>query len=466
MPKIVNDNKLNLILTQHGLNRIAEAISDPSVNIEISNIRLGSGNNNEYYTPLESQDSLKGDLGISIPVVEKNLLEDGQTVSFRSIISENIGNIDIREIGLYENYNGVETLFAISTQQPFVKPSIDYGYIISLDYFVFLKVTSMAEVYDQIVLSPEHNLVSETDMETFMTTILFNHGNILNQIGNNSRVIGYDRATQLYEIIRKNQQSVCYTTACKNFGDLNAMLNNSNGVISYWLFDSPQGTKTSYPIVDMSSNRYNLSVSNPNILNSQEYVGLTSTLTFPANDYFYIEDSGISFPNNSYYTFIFALEPLVTSATRTLLAQSDYATNSHVFEIKENSGNSIEVTLFTDKDNYITFRTSPNAVPFNGAHSVVISVNPRKTNTSVIVYINGVRYETTKTITGTYDGLGSSSASIASCIFDPMGNPIDTINAKVGLIAIIKAQISNSNSRIFSLLLEAALGRNPYLNRN
>ena len=130
MTKIVDDKRLNLILTQHGLNRIADALSDPTVTIEITNIRLGSGDNFEYYAPSEYQTELKGDLGISLPVVEKALLEDNLTVSFRSIIPETLGGIDIREIGLYENYNGVETLFAISTQQPIVKPSINFGYVI------------------------------------------------------------------------------------------------------------------------------------------------------------------------------------------------------------------------------------------------------------------------------------------------------------------------------------------------
>ena len=71
MAEIVNNDKLTLILTQYGLNRVAEAMSTPSLNLHLTKIKFGSGNNYEYYTPSEVQTSLKGDLGLEFYIFKK-----------------------------------------------------------------------------------------------------------------------------------------------------------------------------------------------------------------------------------------------------------------------------------------------------------------------------------------------------------------------------------------------------------
>ena len=73
MAEIVNNNKLTLVLTQYGMNRIAEAISNPTVNLNLTKIKFGSGNNYEYYTPSESQTSLKGPLGLEFYIYKKGV---------------------------------------------------------------------------------------------------------------------------------------------------------------------------------------------------------------------------------------------------------------------------------------------------------------------------------------------------------------------------------------------------------
>ena len=198
MAQIVNTDKLNLILTDYGLGRIAEAMKDPTLNIMISKIRVGSGNNHEYYEPSSTQTSLRGDLGFEFFIYDKELLEDGTTISFHTVIPETAGNFDIREVGLYETVNGEDKLFAISTQQPFVKPSTEYFYFINVDYYMFLKSVNFAEIYEQIILDPLHALPTEKDLENLMQTFLFAQGNLIDQIGNNSTIIGYNRATQLH----------------------------------------------------------------------------------------------------------------------------------------------------------------------------------------------------------------------------------------------------------------------------
>ena len=458
MAEIVNDNRLTLILTQHGLNRIAEAILDPTLSIEITNIRLGSGNNYEYYTPSEYQTELMGDLGLSFPVIEKALLEDNVTVSFRAIIPENVGNFDIREVGLYENYNGTETLFAISTQQPFVKPSLNFGYVISIDYYIFLKTVNVAQVYDQIILNPETSLVTDADLEIFMNTILFNHGNMLNQIGNNSRIIGYNRATQLYENIEKNTQTYNYIATYKNYASLLNIQTSESNVLSYWVFDYSRNHGL---IQDLGPNEIDLFGNKSMLSYNKEYIGFMPTLAFTSADYFYTNSTTIKLTEE--FTAIFALEPLNISTTRTLLAQSNYSNNKHAFEIKENSDGSVEMTLFTDSSNYVKFKTTENVIP-NSPHSLIISY-PGISGTTY-AYINGIQYEMSKTMTGTYTGISSQNISTNSCIINNEGNPIETINSKVGIVALIKNSCwTSASARMFTRLLEATMGRNPYLNR-
>ena len=55
---------------------------------------------------------------------------------------------------------------------------------------------------------------------------------------------------------------------------------------------------------------------------------------------------------------------------------------------------------------------------------------------------------------------------ITSYIINSYGETEEYINAKVGLISIIKEKLSNENARLMSLLLCASLGKNPFLGGN
>ena len=92
MTTIVNDNQLILILTEYGLSRIAEAVSNPAMNLNITKIKLGSGRNNEYYEPNPMQEELEGDLGLEFYILDKTLLEDEVTVSFHAVVPESVGS--------------------------------------------------------------------------------------------------------------------------------------------------------------------------------------------------------------------------------------------------------------------------------------------------------------------------------------------------------------------------------------
>ena len=415
MAQIVNTDKLNLILTDYGLGRIAEAVKDPTLNIMITKIKVGNGDNEKYYEPSPIQTSLKGDLGLEFFIYDKELLEDGVTISFHTVIPETAGNFDIREVGLYETVDGEDNLFAISTQQPFVKPSTDYFYFINVDYYIFLKNANFAEIYEQITLDPLHALATEEDFENLMQTFLFAQGNLIDQIGNNSRIIGYNRATQLYEKIIENQKSFSYMALFKNYASLIDALSSVNNVFSYWAFDYSNKKDINNSVMDLSNNGYYLATNKALTDYERIYKGLMSTISFTKEDSFslssqiplnlYNEDKEEDYP----FTMIFALEPLKNNERRTLIAKSNYATSTHSFEINELTDRSLEIKLFSSPNDYLTFTSLPLSIP-TGSHSIVFTFDPEKQK--VIAYINSTKHELLKTETGEYTHINETPGTL------------------------------------------------------
>lgn len=404
MAEIVNDNKLVLILTQYGLSRVAEAMAEPSLNLRLTKIKFGSGNNYEYYIPSEVQTSLKGPIPTAeFYIYKKELLEDNLTVSFYTLIPESIGGFDIREVGLYETINGEDNLFAIGTCQPFVKPTTADNYFIAIDYYIFLKAANFASVYDQISLDSEHALVTEPDLEEMMKTFLFSNANLIQQIGNNSRIIGYNRATQLYEAMEKNKTSFSYLTLYKNYASLLGM-SSTDSIFSFWAFDFSRRLQSQNAIVDLSSNTNYLSTTIPVASLERTYNGFMSMFNMGEANFYLSSSIPVQLFNDStgsdiHFTIAFALNPLTRGVNRTLLAKSNYATNSHTFEFNELSDGSLQVKLFTDASNFLTFTSDTGVVP-QGCHAVIFSYNP--TIREFTTYINSVKVPMRRVETGDY----------------------------------------------------------------
>lgn len=406
MTQIVNNDKLNLILTDYALKRIAEVTENPTATIRITKIRLGNGRNEEYYEPSPLQESLEGDLGLEFYIYNKDLLEDGATVSFHTIIPETVGNFDIREIGLYETTDANEDkLFAISTQQPFVKPSSEDYYFMYIDYYMFIKSVNFAEHYDQIVIDINHAMVTEPDLEEMMRTFLFAQGNLVDQIGNNSRIIGYNRATQLYERLTENRKDFSYLATYKNYASLLDVLESPSNVFSYWIFDYLNRNSFENSIIDLSNNGYYLSSNKSLAEYTRVYNGLMSTLTFSTPNYFTLSSQFLlnlydeETQTDSPFTMIFALEPLEQDTTRTLLAKSNYSSGGHSFEVQELSNNSLRVRLFSDASNYVTYTSAPDTIPFS-PHVVIITYDPQ--TQKMMAFINSKKYQLNKKETGNY----------------------------------------------------------------
>ena len=403
MTQVVNNDKLILKLTDYGLQRIAYAVENPTANLNITKIRIGSGNNFEYYEPSSSQTNLMGDLGYEFYIYTKELLEDGYTICFFTIIPEDVGGFEIREIGLYETYGGEDHLFAIGTQQPFVKPSFDDNYFINIDYYIFLKSQNFSTIYDQITLDVQHALVTEPDLEELMRTFLFAQGNLMVQIGNNSEIIGYDRAAQLYDEIRNNKKTYSYVTLYKNFASLVDNISSTDNIFSYWAFDYSRRKTQTNSIIDVGTHGYALST-NKYINNyPQVFNGFTSMFSFREPDYFKLNPEillNLSDPSTQTdlpFSMIFVVEPLDTTSDRTLIAKSDYSLGAHTIEVSELTDRSIQVKLFSDANNYLTFKTIQNSVPL-GPHAIVTSYNP--VDRTMTFYINSTKYVVTAIQTG------------------------------------------------------------------
>lgn len=420
MATIVNTNPLRLILTRYGLERTTEAIADGTVTLNLGKIKVGSANG-EYYEPTEDQTELYQEIG-EFYVVEKKLLEDGLTVSFHALIPESFGNCDIREVGLYEITDEGDKLFAISTQQPIVKPGTDYNYYIAIDYYMFLKSQNLAEIYDQIVLDPDNQFISEDDLREFMASMLFTQGNLSVQIGKNTHIIGLNRPTQLYEQIEYTRNVIGYSSITGNFATFSDFVNSAN-VLGYWLFDYPGRNMSSFSIADIGSHEYNMSTSSNINLYTRDYYGIVPTLTFQDSEFYYLNPE-TPFPlyntnlgEDSSFTMLFTVAPLDTSEDRTLLAKSNYATGAHVFEVNELATGAVEVKLFSDEYNYMTFTSPSNKIKPDEIHSLIISYN--KDDMSMSGYINGSYLSFTKAVTGDYTHMSEGETYLYGFTFTP-----------------------------------------------
>ena len=311
MAQVVNDtDKLTYILTEYGLKRVTEALTDTTLNIKLTKIKVGDANF-EYYVPQENATELVHPIpNGEFNIIAKELLEDKLTVSLRAFIPENFDNCEIREVGIYETINGEDKLFALSTQQPIVKPSTELYYFSTVDYYAFLKSQNLAEIYDQIVLDPDEQLVSQEQLEELMRTIAFTESNLMEQINGNSRVIGLNRAEQLRQKIETNRNAFGYTTA---YNIYSLMLNavDAESIFGYWLFNYPRRTASTSSVTDISPNRRNLSTNKPINVYNRIFDGIMPVLKFNAPNYFYLNQSEGAVGYNA-ETFTIVGNPTIT----------------------------------------------------------------------------------------------------------------------------------------------------------
>jgi hypothetical protein len=204
--------ELKWVLTEYGKRRITELLSNPTDRIRISVMQIGDNNSGEPGDReyIDENGEYRGKLyhrvGTDIPVYEKGIADDREnTVYFKCVIDENMGGYDICELALFESIDDDLRMFAVGVGEPINKPSISLGYLISVEYTLYIESANLLDVYDRIELDPANEFLKEVDIEEMYKTILYVEGNLADQISHNTHILGLNRAQQLNDEISKTQ---------------------------------------------------------------------------------------------------------------------------------------------------------------------------------------------------------------------------------------------------------------------
>ena len=286
----VTNVKLRWILTQYGKNRINQLLTNPDDKVQISVMHIGrdgSGEPQERETA-DGSGRLYDPINVNIPIVEKGISSEREnTVYFKAMINENMGGYDIAELALYENINGQEKMFAVGVGQAIPKPDIKYGYLMSIEYTLYIESTNLLEVYDQIVLDPNNEFLKQTDIDALYRTILYVEGNLAEQIGKNTHQIGLGRAKELNDLISDTRLKYNSASVASYYSSMVNSVKDLKNIIGFWSFNYTNTYGTVMNIKDFSA--WENYFSTNALLSSyyQEYLGVLSSLKFGSNDYFY-----------------------------------------------------------------------------------------------------------------------------------------------------------------------------------
>ena len=110
----------------------------------------------------------------------------------------------------------------------------------------------------------------------------------------------------------------------------------------------------------------------------------------------YDEETGTDAP----FTMAFTVKPIPEyyNQTRTLIAKSNRDKGAVVFEVQETGDGSLQVRLYTNLENYLTFTTAEHTIP-NTAHAIVLTYDQQEQ--LMIAYINSKEYVMHKEQEGT-----------------------------------------------------------------
>ena len=286
----VTNVKLRWILTQYGKNRINQLLTNPDDKVQISVMHIGRDGSGEPQERETSDGSgrLYDPINVNIPIVEKGISSEREnTVYFKAMINENMCGYDIAELALYESINGQEKMFAVGVGQAIPKPDIKYGYLMSIEYTLYIESTNLLEVYDQIVLDPNNEFLKQTDVDTLYRTILYVEGNLAEQIGKNTHQIGLSRAKELNDLISETRLKYNSASVASYYSSMANSVEDLKNIIGFWSFNYTDTYGTAMNIKDFST--WENYFSTNALLSSyyQEYLGVLSSLKFGKDDYFY-----------------------------------------------------------------------------------------------------------------------------------------------------------------------------------
>ena len=428
-----------------------------------------------------------------IPINSKilnNELDDNGNVTSRIVtlsftIPEKfaVDEVDIKEVGIYDNYNGEERLFAVCAMQGIHKPNDGTNHYIAIQIDTKLKSEALADWYEDIVLDPNNNFVTVEELGAFEENLLFVESNLAEQISNNSKIIGYNRPQQLYEKIQEDKEKYSNFAVSTTYSNL-LTATTIDKIKCFWVFKPNNDTSGQVSIADLSYySRYLATDKNVNLYESG-YEGLAPWINFRYNS---------SSNTGNYYSYNIETNDFDFidengDAKFTLFFIGAQNSNDHINTIiaKDNSGQTVEeepsykisitpqrqvsIKFYENRNKYVEYITAQNSVPEAGKFYVTtITYDPviDDINNELIprfkVTINGkeVSGNINRSSEG-YDGMHHSALPLLSRVVG-VNDYEDYVDSKMCLISLVKGELGEDYIRAITYNMMALIGVNPCL---
>ena len=466
MASITHD-KLIWIYTNYGLRRVTEVMNNPDDKLAVTKLVVGDSEtityddaiglpvyHYDYYTPEPTQDNLKHPVD-SFFFHGKELDADNNIVKFITDIPEDSGGYTINEMGIFEDGN----LLAICTCQGLAKPTLDDNYIMSIGYTIALHSYNLSTIYDRIVLNVDSEYLQPHDLEKVQYNILYMEGNLAEQISQNSHWIGLNRARQLEQLIEENVKTSSTSLLTNIYNNLGALVGYEN-IKNFWVLDYSRYLGTKNCILDMGFNGEKLSLSTELRTTDIRMKGLCPSLTLTNDVNFSSENSIVDRGDN---TWLFLLQHTNASENATILAKSDYAKNKHEFEILRFANRSLEIKVYTDNGNYISFTSDDGTIP-ETMYILAVNIPEKFTENDVSCMIDGKYVHLRRQ----QIGVSSAPAHFEDIGYSSFILRDDKVTyaskSTIGLMVKLKGSLDKTEVKGVSLCLSALVGNNVYLN--
>ena len=166
----------------------------------------------------------------------------------------------ISEFALYEDApDGTRQMFAVGVGAPLFKPSVELGYLMTVEYTIYIESVNLLEVYDKIELDPANEFLKEVDIDNLYKAMLYIEGNMAEQIGNNTRILGMSRIKELNQMIEDTKLKYHSASVCNYYSSLSNSIKDLNNLLGFWSFHYTDSQGLSSTIKDFSTYSNNLS---------------------------------------------------------------------------------------------------------------------------------------------------------------------------------------------------------------
>lgn len=354
----MSEYKYNTLFTNYAFNKLAKnLVNDGTSTYAYSpynflTIKIGNGNN---FTDLDKASLSRTLYTLNITDIKVS----AGSITFTCEIPEDLEDIEITEIGLFDTINGKDNLFSYSRVQA-VKPK-DLGYKLVVEINLTLRTVNFYPNLINIVMTPKEFIVRK-DLNDLRDAFLWMETNLERIIDFNSEETGKNLAQIYYNQEKKINNSLAnFIYSNKYFNLLNKFSHNLKNV--FFIKDEPA---LSFTVRDIADDIASLEVFSGKITSSGDNVQFNSgsTLSFTAELGNFTE--GITLLNKeSTDDFYFTLRVFESILEFTLNAEPRNITFRY---------NLTEQELNLLKTSYNTFTVS-----FNGVISAPI----------VYMYLNG-----------------------------------------------------------------------------